>query len=131
MLKIGEVFNLEQKQKPIDVVIVSIEDSRDLATIKEIDTGEICSYVIGSYLGSKIETIDCKGDYDFNIMSGQEIANSLKEKISNDFKESGSINSNRVIESSKDMYDFKDVVDEQNYSPSLKQLIENNRPTAN
>jgi len=49
MLKIGEVFNLEQKQKPIDVVIVSIEDSRDLATIKEIDTGEICSYVIGSY----------------------------------------------------------------------------------
>jgi len=64
-------------------------------------------------------------------MSGQEIANSLKEKISNDFKESGSINSNRVIESSKDMYDFKDVVDEQNYSPSLKQLIENNRPTAN
>jgi len=53
------------------------------------------------------------------------------ENLKEEFNATGTVNSNDVINASRDMYDFKDVVKEENYSPGLKKLIEDNRPSAN
>ncbi len=50
------------------------------------------------------------------------------DSLKKEFKATGTINSNDVINASRDMYDFGVVIKEENYSPSLKQLIEDNRP---
>ena len=50
------------------------------------------------------------------------------KSLKKEFKATGTINSNDVINASRDMYDFGEVVKEENYSPQLKKLIEKNRP---